>query len=76
MNTRLTWWLVGTALALFVLLVVLERRDRTAAGADDAAAALLAGFEPIQITSLEISRSNQTIRAERRAILVLQKLVS
>ncbi|MCI0536655.1 MAG: DUF4340 domain-containing protein [Verrucomicrobiales bacterium] len=65
MNSRTTWQLLGIALALFTLILVLERRGANAPKGPPEAPLLFPNFDPNQVTSVEISRSNQVIHADR-----------
>lgn len=64
MNARTTWCLGAVALALlaYIYFVDLRRPDATANG--PRGGALLPHFDPAGITSVEVTRSNETIRAE------------
>jgi hypothetical protein len=66
MNPKTTIWLIGMALVLgaYIYLVDLPA-ERTAARLAQPAK-LLPAFEPSKVTGLEISRSNQIVRAELR----------
>src|SRR5262245_13938989 len=65
MNSRNTWRLVGFALALFALIVILERRGAKDSRGIPEAPLLLPDFDPNQVTGIEITRSNQVTHADR-----------
>ncbi|MBI1176444.1 DUF4340 domain-containing protein [bacterium] len=65
MNTRQTWWLVGTALALACYILLVDRRI----GGNDVtnvSRTLLSDFRRDRVTSIEITETNQpTIRLKK-----------
>jgi hypothetical protein len=65
MNSRTTWHLVGVALALFALILLLERGRSVTPQGPPEAPPLLANFDPNQVTSIEVNRSNQVIHVDR-----------
>jgi hypothetical protein len=67
MNSKRTWWLVALAVALFAGIVFIERRASDSGQVPEAKRPLLAGFDPIQVTRLDLGRSNRVIRVERNA---------
>ncbi|MFM8471378.1 MAG: DUF4340 domain-containing protein [Limisphaerales bacterium] len=66
MNSSQTRWLLGLALALFVVIVADELR-RPAASGKPVAEALVPQLRPASVTCVEFTRSNATLRAERVA---------
>src|SRR5438093_12516175 len=66
MNPRTTVWLIGLALAAFAFIYFLEGRLREASQRANEPKRLLASFDPQSISSIEVARSNQVIRAERK----------
>src|SRR2546426_9554717 len=66
MNPRTTVWLIGLAVAAFAFIYFIEGRLREASQRAKEPKRLLAGFDPQAISSIEVARSNQVIRAERK----------
>lgn len=64
MNARSTWWLVATAVALFLFIVLVERRIGGVAPAA-APSRLLPELAPAQVTSVEVASAQETLRVER-----------
>ncbi len=66
MNARTTWILVATAVAMFLLIVFVERRGLDTASRAKEAARVIPHLKPAQVTSLEVSFSNQVVRLEMK----------
>ena len=65
MNPRFTIGLTAIALVLFGYIVLVEWRQPGRGQGQPQAAKLLPAFDPFKVTSVEVTRTNQTIRAER-----------
>src|SRR5687767_4509098 len=65
MNSKTTFWLCASAIALLAFIYFFERRLPSRSGAAPPTPPLLPGFDPRLIESIEFSFSNRVIRAER-----------
>lgn len=65
MNSRSTWVWFGLAAALFLFIVLFERRWERPLPETGTGGPLLAGFKPDAVTRLEITRSNYVARLQR-----------
>jgi hypothetical protein len=65
MNPRTTIWLSGIAAGLFLYILLVERHAGPSVHGPSAPAKLLATLDPSKVTTVEVVRSNQTIRVER-----------
>jgi len=67
-NTRGTWWLVGTALALLLFILLVERRHQRG-GPPPGPQPLFAELVPSQVTRIEIKSAQETLRVERNGLV-------
>lgn len=65
MNLKLTVWLTALAVGLFGYIYFVEMGSGPAGDGTEQPGKVLPSFNPKNVTSVEITRSNQTIRAEQ-----------
>ena len=65
MNSTTTKWLVGAALGLFAYILLIERHSPDSDQRASQAAKLFPTFNATKVTSIEIVRTNQSIRVEQ-----------
>jgi hypothetical protein len=64
MNSKITFWMVLAAGLLFAYIYFVELSGANAARSEQANQKLLPHFNPSRVSSIEITHSNQTVRAE------------
>lgn len=64
MNPKLTLWLTALAVALFAYIYFVDLHPSRSTGPAQPLGKLLPGLDPGRVSTIEITRSNQTVRAE------------
>src|SRR5437867_2306360 len=65
MSARTTGWLLSVALGLFAWIYFFERHSLDSAARAEQATRLFPSLDPAAVKAIEVTRTNQVIRAER-----------